>query len=150
MTNFCGPHCIIPYSYEHSISLPVRLLVQLFWPSTKGLVAKKKRCHNNLFTEYWLVFCKTTNFWFWKIVHKGIFSEFDLEVNAPQKKHRKSSFPDILKLFFLETSNNQHLISKSTPWHSSPSICRKNFESLPLQTLLWRWWRWGTTATTLP
>ena len=53
---------------------------------------------------------------FWKIVHKGIFSEFDFEVNSPhqkKKKNRKSRFPDILKLFFSETNDNQHPISKS-------------------------------------
>ena len=53
---------------------------------------------------------------FGKIVHKEIFSEFDFEVNAPQKKkNRKSSFPDILKLFFSEANDNQHPISKSIP-----------------------------------
>ena len=54
---------------------------------------------------------------FGKIVHKGIFSKFDFEVNAPQKKkkNRKSSFPGILKLFFSETNDNQHPISKSIP-----------------------------------
>ena len=57
---------------------------------------------------------------FWKIVHKGIFSEFDFEVSSPhkkkkkrKKKKRKSRFPDILKLFFSETNDNQHPISKS-------------------------------------
>ena len=53
---------------------------------------------------------------FGKIVHKRIFSEFDFEVNAPQKKkNRKLSFPDILKLFFSETNDNQRPISKSIP-----------------------------------
>ena len=53
---------------------------------------------------------------FGKIVHKGIFSKFDFEVNVPQKKeNRKSSFPGILKLFFSETNDNQHPISKSIP-----------------------------------
>ena len=35
---------------------------------------------------------------FGKIVHKGVFSEFDFEVNALHthtKKNRKSRFPDI-------------------------------------------------------
>ena len=54
---------------------------------------------------------------FGKIVHKGLFSEFDFEVNVPQKKkkNRKSSFPGILKLFFSETNDSQHPISKSIP-----------------------------------
>ena len=60
---------------------------------------------------------------FGKIVHKGIFSEFDFEVNALHthtQKNRKSRFPDILKLFFSETNDNQHPISKSIPSTQQP------------------------------
>ena len=80
-----------------------------------------------------------------KIVHKGIFSEFDFEVNAPRKQSRKSSFRNILKSFFW-IQKTIKIPSQNQPLqHSSRSICSKHFESLPLQTftdthpLLWRW-----------
>ena len=82
---------------------------------------------------------------FRKIVHKGIFSEFDFEVNATQKQSRKFSFRNILKSFF-RIKKTINTPSQNQPiQRSSPSICSKNLESLPLQTftdthpLLWRW-----------
>ena len=70
-----------------------------------------------------------------KIVHKGIFSEFDFEVNAPRKQSRKSSFRNILKSFFWiqKTINTP---SQNQPLqHSSRSICSKKFWVPPIINL---------------
>ena len=73
---------------------------------------------------------KTQSISFGKIVHKGIFSEFDFEVNALQKKKIwKSSFPDILKSFS-RRQTTINIPSENQPLqHSSPFICSKNFDS---------------------
>ena len=87
---------------------------------------------------------------FGKVVHKGIFSEFDFEFNAPQKKKKKkSSFPDILKSFFRRQTTINIPSQNQSLKHSSLSICSKIFDSpitdpyrhsSPLMTLMKEFW----------
>ena len=55
-------------------------------PLSKGLVTKEKGVIIMFLQNIGLFSAKTQSVSFGKIVHKGIFSEFDFEVNALQKK----------------------------------------------------------------
>ena len=76
---------------------------------------------------------------FGKIVHKGILAKLTLKLMPRRKTNRKSSFPDILKLFFRRQATI-NIPSQNQPLqHSSLSICSKKFDSpyyRPLQTLI--------------